>query len=181
MGGSARAPSGSARNASAARTIERPRSPSPARLSSSVSRPSAATSAAATASTLARIAPAIGPAGTAHCSLLDLAKYAAFHTHGHAHDTDLLKTASLVKLHTAYPDNADYAHGWLEVSRPWANPGKAYTHSGSNLQWFSVIWFAPARQFAVIALCNAAAASGANPAATATDQIAGTMIREFLP
>lgn len=125
--------------------------------------------------------PAIGPAGTAHCSLLDLAKYAAFHTHGHSHDTDLLKAASLVKLHTAYPDNADYAHGWLEVSRPWANPGKAYTHSGSNLQWFSVIWFAPARQFAVIALCNAAAASGANPAATATDQIAGAMIREFLP
>lgn len=124
--------------------------------------------------------PAIGPAGTVHCSVLDLARYAAFHTAGHSADTPWLTRSSMLKLHTAVPDNANYAHGWSEVDRPWAAPGKAYTHNGSNTQWFSVIWFAPARQFAVVALCNLATASGENPGAAATDQIAGRMIGEFL-
>lgn len=125
--------------------------------------------------------PAIGPAGTVHCSILDLAKYAALHTHGHDHESGLLRRSTLLKLHTAVPDNANYAHGWTEVSRPWADPGKAYTHSGSNLQWYSVIWFAPARQFAVVATCNLAGNANPHPGATATDQVAGAMIREFLP
>ncbi len=125
--------------------------------------------------------PGIGPAGTVHCSVLDLARYAAFHAEGHLLEQPLLPTASVVKLHTAYPNNSNYAHGWIEVSRPWANPGKAYTHAGSNTQWYSVIWLAPARHFAVVALCNLATSSGANPAAMATDQIAGKMIQEFLP
>ena len=91
-----------------------------------------------------------------------------------------MRPATLLKLHTALTDNANYAHGWTEVDRPWAAPGKAYTHSGSNLQWFSVIWFAPAREFAVVAVCNLATGSAPNPGATATDQVAGRMINEFL-
>jgi len=122
----------------------------------------------------------IGPAGTVHCSILDLAKYAAFHVHGHGRDPGLMKAETLLKLHTAYPNNANYAHGWIEVSRPWASPGKAYTHSGSNLQWFSVIWFAPARNFAVVASANLASATNPNPGANATDQVAARMIQEFL-
>lgn len=124
--------------------------------------------------------PAIGPAGTVHCSVIDLAKYVAFHVAGHRGDTALLKQSSFLKLHQAYPSNENYGHGWIELERPWAAPGKAYTHTGSNLQWISVIWFAPARQFGVVALCNLATTSGANPAATATDQVAGKMIQEFL-
>ncbi|MGE3312129.1 MAG: serine hydrolase domain-containing protein [Limisphaerales bacterium] len=125
--------------------------------------------------------PAIGPAGTVHGTVLDLARYAAFHTEGHLRDVPLLPTASMVKLHTAYPDNSNYAHGWIEVARPWAKPGKAYTHTGSNTQWYSVIWFAPARRFAAVAVCNLATSSGPNPAAVATDQIVARMIQEFLP
>lgn len=124
--------------------------------------------------------PAIGPAGTVHCSVIDLAKYAAFHVAGHRGDTPLLKHESVLKLHTAYPNNERYAHGWSELDRPWAIPGKAYHHAGSNLQWYSVIWFAPARDFAVVALCNMASASGANPAAAATDQIAAATIQMYL-
>ena len=59
--------------------------------------------------------PGIGPAGTVHCSVLDLAKYAAVHAHGHLQDQPLLRASTFVKLHTAYPNNASYAHGWLEV------------------------------------------------------------------
>jgi len=124
--------------------------------------------------------PAIGPAGTVHASVTDLARYAAWHVEGHQRGTTLLPREASRKLHTALPDNANYAHGWLEVDRPWANPGKAYTHAGSNLQWYSVIWFAPAREFAVVAVCNVAASSGTNPGAQATDQIAGRMIQDFL-
>lgn len=124
--------------------------------------------------------PAIGPAGTVHASVIDLAKYVAWHVEGHNRGTAQLSKAVFEKLHTAYPNNASYANGWLEVERPWANPGKAYTHTGSNVQWFSVIWFAPARQFAVVAVCNVASGSNPNPGAQATDQVAGRMIGEFL-
>jgi CubicO group peptidase (beta-lactamase class C family) len=124
--------------------------------------------------------PAIGPAGTVHCSLIDLARYTALHASGHHRDLGLLPAAALVKLHTAYPNNESYAHGWIETDRPWAAPGRAYTHAGSNLQWYSVIWFAPAKEFAVVVLCNLATVSGANPAATATDAAAGKMIQTFL-
>lgn len=124
--------------------------------------------------------PAIGPAGTVHCSVIDLARYVALHLAGHQADTALLKRDTFLKLHTAVPSNANYAYGWLAVDRPWAGGDKALTHSGSNLQWFSVIWMAPGRDFAVIAICNLATPSSPNPAATATDQVAGKMIQEFL-
>lgn len=123
--------------------------------------------------------PAIGPAGTVHCSLLDLARYAAFHLAADKSDTPLLSRSSMVKLHTAVPDNENYAYGWLQVSRPWAG-GLALTHSGSNVQWYSVIWMAPNREFAVVALSNIAAPTGTNPGQVATDQVAGKMIQTFL-
>lgn len=123
--------------------------------------------------------PAIGPAGTVHCSLLDLAKYTAFHLVGHQVDTPLLPNGVMRRLHTAPPDNGNYAYGWLESTRTWAN-GLTLSHAGSNVQWYSVIWIAPNRDFAVVALSNIAAASGPNPGAVATDQAAAKMIAEFL-
>lgn len=119
--------------------------------------------------------PAIGPAGTAHCSVIDLALYAAFHLAAHRADTTLLSRASALKLHTAYPNNANYAHGWTVSFRPWAN-GNALNHTGSNLMWYSNVWLAPERDFAVIALCNL----GGDTAFFATDDIAARMIQEFL-
>jgi D-alanyl-D-alanine carboxypeptidase len=124
--------------------------------------------------------PAIGPGGVVHCSIVDLAKYTALHMQGHLRDQELLPRETFVKLHTALPDNSNYAFGWSEVDRAWAKPGKAYTHNGSNLQWFSVIWFAPARQFAVVVSCNAASRANPDPGAQAVDKVAGEMIRRFL-
>jgi CubicO group peptidase (beta-lactamase class C family) len=120
--------------------------------------------------------PAIGPAGTVHCSVLDLAIYVAFHLAAHKSDTPLLRQAAALKLHRAYPNNANYAHGWIVTSRPWAN-GDALTHTGSNTQWYSNLWLAPNRDFAVVALCNL----GGDTAFSATDDIAARMIGEFLP
>lgn len=120
--------------------------------------------------------PAIGPAGTVHCSVIDLAVYAAFHLAAHKADTALLSRASAMKVHTAYPNNGNYAHGWIVANRSWAG-GDALTHTGSNNQWYSNVWLAPNREFAVIALCNL----GGDTAFQATDDIAARMIREFLP
>jgi hypothetical protein len=39
------------------------------------------------------------------------------------------------------------------VEREWAG-GKAWTHTGSNTLFYSVIWIAPGRKFAAVALCN---------------------------
>jgi CubicO group peptidase (beta-lactamase class C family) len=123
--------------------------------------------------------PAIGPAGTVHCSVIDLARYVAFHLAGHDADQPGLSRDAFRKLHTAVPDNAGYAYGWSVANRSWA-AGDALNHAGSNLQWYSVIWMAPQRRFGVVAVSNVAAGSGTNPGAVATDQIVARMIQEFL-
>jgi CubicO group peptidase (beta-lactamase class C family) len=120
--------------------------------------------------------PAIGPAGTVHCCVIDLANYAAFHLAVHKGDTALLSQASGLKLHTAYPNNGGYAYGWLVLYRSWAN-GNALWHNGSNGLWYSEIWLAPQRDFAVVTLCNI----GGDAAAFAADDAAAQMIQIFLP
>ena len=122
---------------------------------------------------------AIGPAGTVHCSVLDLARYAQFHLAGELGDTPWLSHPSFVRLHSDIA-NQGYAMGWMVTRRSWAG-GVALTHTGSNTQWYSNIWLAPARQFAVIALTNVGDANGGNTAFSITDQIAAAMIGTFLP
>lgn len=122
---------------------------------------------------------AISPAGKVHCSVLDLARYAQFHLAGEQGDTPWLKHESFVKLHTPVVGQ-EYALGWNVVSRAWAN-GPALHHTGSNTQWYSNLWLAPRRQFAVIAVTNIGDANGGNQAFTTTDEIVAKMIQEFLP
>jgi CubicO group peptidase (beta-lactamase class C family) len=119
--------------------------------------------------------PAIGPAGTLHSSVIDLAIYAAFHLRGEKGDTTLLPHSAFVKLHTAYPNNDDYAHGWWVWPRWWAN-GNTLTHTGTNGQWFANMWLAPERDFAVIVVCNL----GGTTAFDATDDACFAMIQDFL-
>jgi CubicO group peptidase (beta-lactamase class C family) len=119
--------------------------------------------------------PAIGPAATVHCTLEDFARYIALHLNADKSDTPLLTRASAVKLHTAYPNNANYAHGWVVVGRPWGN-GNVLTHDGSNNQWYTNVWFAPERGFGVISVCNLGGTTAANTA----DDIASAIINQFL-
>ncbi|HET7624721.1 MAG TPA: serine hydrolase domain-containing protein [Verrucomicrobiae bacterium] len=119
---------------------------------------------------------AIGPAGTVHCSIEDLAKYAAFHLAGDRGDGKLLKPESFKKLHTAIPDNNNYALGWVVLKRKWAG-GRVLWHNGSNTMFYAVVWIAPNRNFAVVAASNA----GGSDAEKACDDAATEMIRKFLP
>jgi CubicO group peptidase (beta-lactamase class C family) len=124
--------------------------------------------------------PAIAPAGRVHCSLDDLARFAMFHLQSGTNG--LLKPETLAKLHTP-PAGADisspmenYACGWVILQRGWAG-GTTLWHNGSNTMWYMVMWLAPQKDFAVIAVSNIAgpeAQQGCDEAATA-------MIQKWLP
>jgi CubicO group peptidase (beta-lactamase class C family) len=93
---------------------------------------------------------AIAPAGAVHCSIIDFAKYARFHL-GDS-DAKLISDESRELLHTPMGGSA-YSMGWIVAERPWAG-GKALTHAGSNTMFYAVIWIAPRKNFAAVAMCN---------------------------
>ena len=117
---------------------------------------------------------AISPAGAVHCSVGDLAKYAAFHMAGERGESKLLKAESFEKLHTAVADNDDYALGWRVLKRSWAN-GRALMHNGSNTMFYVVVWMAPEKNCAVIAASNI----GVDKAFEGCDEVAGKLIDQY--
>lgn len=82
--------------------------------------------------------PALGPAGTAHCTLTDWMKYASLHLKGASGEKNLLlKPESFAALH-ADDYNQDYAMGWVTGEREWAK-GKILFHNGSNTLWHAMV------------------------------------------
>lgn len=117
---------------------------------------------------------AISPAGAVHCSMGDLAKYAAFHMAGERGKSELLKAESFKKLHTAVADNDDYALGWMVRKRAWAN-GRALMHNGSNTMFYVIVWMAPEKNCAVIVASNV----GVDEAFEGCDEVAGKLIAQY--
>lgn len=128
--------------------------------------------------------PAIGPAGTAHMTIGDWAKFVTLHLRGHAANPQrvmrLLGESAFAQLHTPAAGER-YAGGWGVQTRGWAKGGRVpdsgvtLTHAGSNTMWFCVTWLAPEIDFAVLVACNAAG----DPVARACDKAAGELIRRF--
>lgn len=118
--------------------------------------------------------PAIGPAGTVHCSLEDMARYVAWHLAGLRGEAKLLNAASFKKLHTAL-DGQSYALGWQRTERRWAG-GMASHHTGSNTQWYTNVWLAPEKDWGAVVVTNV----GGERAFALTDAIVAAMIGEFL-
>lgn len=117
---------------------------------------------------------AISPAGAVHCSIGDLAKYAAFHMAGERGESKLLTAESFKKLHSPITDNEDYALGWMVKKRAWAN-SRALMHNGSNTMFYVVVWMAPDKNCAVIVASNV----GADVAFAGCDEVAGKMIQQY--
>lgn len=117
---------------------------------------------------------AIGPAGTVHCSLPDLARYVLLHLAGEKGGSGLLKAESFKKLHASAGD--DYALGWMVLDRKWAG-GPALMHNGSNTMFYVVVWMAPAKNCAVIVAANL----GVDEAFSGCDEAAGKLIQQFFP
>jgi D-alanyl-D-alanine carboxypeptidase len=111
--------------------------------------------------------PALGPAGTVHCSLRDWARFAQVHLRGaNGVSTAYLRAGSFARMHTA-PTGGDYALGWGVASRPWAGALPALTHQGSNTMFLCSVWVVPSRGRVLLVATNAAdARAGAAVEAT---------------
>lgn len=119
---------------------------------------------------------ALGPAGTVHCSLADLATFVKMHL--------LRETGAVIRnessyetLHRVIDLKTEYACGWILVERDWAGEGPAMMHNGSNTMNYCVVWLAPARGFAAIVVTNA----GNGKAERTCDEVTRELIRRYLP
>jgi CubicO group peptidase (beta-lactamase class C family) len=119
--------------------------------------------------------PAIAPAGAVHLSIVDCARYAAFHLAVARGEISALR-GYRDELYEP-PAGGNYAMGWIVQQRPWAK-GKVITHAGSNTMFFTVIWIAPERNFACVVSTNIA--DRENEVARACDQIVGELIKKYV-
>jgi CubicO group peptidase (beta-lactamase class C family) len=123
--------------------------------------------------------PSYGPAGRAHMSVPDWAKYIRAVIRAERGDHAFWSAATAQKLTTPHllvgSGTDGYAMGWLTTRRSWA-PGQILTHSGTNTMNYSVAWLAPEGGFGIIVVTN----QGGARAATATDQAAGRLISLYL-
>ena len=118
--------------------------------------------------------PFITPAGRVHCSIFDWAKYVQCVLAAARGEDGLLPPAQMHPLKEP-PFDGNYALGWGIHERAWAG-GKAFSHAGSNGMNYSVVWIAPARNFAVLAATN----RGGEDAPKALDTVCSRMIQRFL-
>lgn len=120
---------------------------------------------------------ALGPAGTVHCSIIDLARYGAWHLSNGKNRKPTLKEESFALLHESrYYKKHDggYALGWQQVPRPWAK-GNALTHNGTNTMNYAVIWLAPEANLGIAVVCN----EGERDVAKALDRITSAMVIKY--
>lgn len=102
--------------------------------------------------------PVIGPAGTVHMSMHDLARYGWEHLQGEAGASPFLKESTFQKLHTAVLD--DYACGWVDKPHDWAD-GRVLWHNGSNTFWYAELSLIPSRNAVLVIVTNEGNISGA--------------------
>ena len=117
--------------------------------------------------------PALGPAGTAHASVVDWAKFLTATIEGPSKGNRLLKAATWQRLQTPQ-FGGEYAGGWVVTSRPWG--GQVLTHAGSNTMSFCVAWLAPEKRFGAAIMTNV----GGDRAAMACDAAAAAIIGEYV-
>jgi CubicO group peptidase (beta-lactamase class C family) len=96
--------------------------------------------------------PPMSPAGRAHMSLPDLAKFALAHSEGHnGLRNEYLSQKMWQKLHTPPVKTAngnDYAYGWI------ARKDGTLWHNGSNTSWLAECAFDPSKNIAACACAN---------------------------
>ena len=97
---------------------------------------------------------ALGPAGTAHMTIADYARWArAICGVG-----DWLSNDSLRRLNTTTETDPGYSLGWMVQPAPpfgaFAGAGDTLAHEGSNTYWHTIAIVAPAPGLAVFAFAN---------------------------
>jgi CubicO group peptidase (beta-lactamase class C family) len=110
----------------------------------------------------------IGPAGIAHMSVLDFARWAGWNAGRGKRGPNLVKPETMKKLQTAIvsmplpekpqvgtPSGGKYALGWGEMIFDYS-PNPIIIHAGSNGMNFALIEIDPEKDFAVVVLTNVA-------------------------
>jgi D-alanyl-D-alanine carboxypeptidase len=97
--------------------------------------------------------PFLGPAGTLHMSIADLARWGQEHLRGERGVDGLLKAATYQAIHKPPTDGADYALGWVVQQR---NGARVIWHNGSNTMWYAIVAFNPAADRGVVIVTNGA-------------------------
>jgi CubicO group peptidase (beta-lactamase class C family) len=87
-----------------------------------------------------------------HCSIIDLARFAALHIQGGRGQSRFLRPETFRRLHTAVPPS-NFAPGWA-IEHPEWSKGTLLAHNGSNGQNYAVCRVAPAEGFAVCVMTN---------------------------
>ena len=108
----------------------------------------------------------IGPAGIAHMSILDFARWAGWNAGEGKREPKLVRPETLQKLHTPVtampekkeaapgtPSHGRYALGWGELTVPWA-PGPLLYHGGSNGMNLAHIWIDRTHDLAIVTATN---------------------------
>jgi CubicO group peptidase (beta-lactamase class C family) len=108
----------------------------------------------------------IGPAGIAHMSVLDFARWAGWNAGEGKRGPALVKPETMRKLHTPVismpekkdaapgtPQGGKYALGWGELTVDWA-PYPLLYHGGSNGMNLAHIWLDTKRNFAMVIVTN---------------------------
>ena len=101
---------------------------------------------------------AIGPAGTVHLSIEDLAKFARYHLNQPT-DSILKKAESFQKLNTTLPKSAHHGVGGWLVHDLERFGGHCLQMTGSNTEWFTLFWIWPADDIAIVVSTNSSSIS----------------------
>lgn len=97
---------------------------------------------------------ALGPAGTAHMTVADYARW----TGAICGEGDWLSSDSLARLNTTAETGPAYSLGWMVQPAPpfgaFAGAGETLAHEGSNTLWHMIAVVAPAPGLAAFAFAN---------------------------
>jgi CubicO group peptidase (beta-lactamase class C family) len=110
--------------------------------------------------------PVLGPAGIAHMSVLEFARWAGWNAGAGKRGPALVRPETLQKLHTMVvsmsdkkdaapgtPSRGKYGLGWGQVSVPWAQQPLLF-HGGSNEMNLAYIWLDLPHDFAMVLVTN---------------------------
>ena len=93
-----------------------------------------------------------GPAGNIHCSIVDLARFAAFHLQGlHGRD-GVLRAETVRRLHTPSVDGHPYAGGWGIHETDGGE--QLHGHLGSGGTFLAMVALYPESNLGVVAVAN---------------------------
>jgi len=108
----------------------------------------------------------MGPAGTAHMSVLDFATWAAWNAGEGKRGPALVRAETLHKLHTKLidmppkpdapvgtPSSGSYGYGWVSVTPPFAQEPFLF-HGGSNEMNVAYIMLQPKHDFGIVMMTN---------------------------